>query len=64
VNDFMKLPVESRRRVFEEASARLGPPPASMEKDYWVFLALDGLFSDPSLSPRLTFKGGTSLSKA
>ena len=63
MNQFMELPEDSRRQVFEEASARLGPPPSSMEKDYWVFLALEALFSQPALRARLTFKGGTSLSK-
>jgi hypothetical protein len=63
VNGFMELPGDSRRQVFEEASARLGLPSFSMEKDYWVFLVLDALFSNPGLGPCLTFKGGTSLSK-
>ena len=63
MNGFMALSKERRRGIFEEASARLKLPSASIEKDYWVFLALDGLFSEPSLYPRLTFKGGTSLSK-
>ena len=63
MNQFMELPEDSRRQVFEEASAQLGPPPPSMEKDYWVFLTLEALFSQPALRARLTFKGGTSLSK-
>lgn len=34
-----------------------------LEKDYWVVWVLDRLFSMPELTPHLTFKGGTSLSK-
>jgi hypothetical protein len=63
MNGFADLSRESQRRAFEEASARLGLPPVSIEKDYWVFLVLEALFSSPVLEPRLTFKGGTSLSK-
>ena len=34
-----------------------------MEKDFWVCWTLRELFSLPDIGPRLTFKGGTSLSK-
>jgi len=64
MNDFMSLPDSSRQQIFEETSARLGLPPTSVEKDYWVVLVLHALFSSPDFSSRLTFKGGTSLSKA
>ena len=35
-----------------------------MEKDFWVCWTLRELFSLPDIGPQLTFKGGTSLSKA
>jgi len=41
----------------------LGLPPHSIEKDYWVSIILNALFSIPELKTRLTFKGGTSLAK-
>jgi hypothetical protein len=63
VSSFGALPEESRRRAFTEVGARLGIPPLSIEKDYWVCFVLNGLFSIPELEERLTFKGGTSLSK-
>lgn len=37
---------------------------ASVEKDFWVCWTLRELFTLPGIGPRLTFKGGTSLSKA
>ena len=35
-----------------------------VEKDFWVCYVLEHIFSDESLSQKLRFKGGTSLSKA
>ena len=35
-----------------------------LEKDLWVVWCLQALFSDPTLAAQLSFKGGTSLSKA
>ncbi len=37
---------------------------ASVDKDFWVCWTLRALFSLPGVAPWLTFKGGTSLSKA
>ena len=53
-----------RRLVFEAAAANLGTTPAVVEKDFWVCYVLDHLFHRCPLSNALTFKGGTSLSKA
>lgn len=53
-----------RRLVFEAAAASLGMTPAIVEKDFWVCYVLDHLFHRCPLSSALTFKGGTSLSKA
>ncbi len=55
---------DERRLIFETAAARLGITPAVIEKDFWVCYTLDHLFHRCSLSSVLTFKGGTSLSKA
>lgn len=53
-----------RREVCEEAQARMRLRAASVEKDFWVCWTLRELFNLPDIGPRLTFKGGTSLSKA
>lgn len=53
-----------RRLVFEAAAVHLGTTPAVVEKDFWVCYTLEHLFHRCTLSELLTFKGGTSLSKA
>lgn len=64
MSDFWLMDVKQRRTAFEQASARKGWVGSSIEKDYWVYFALKHLFGMPELSDHLTFKGGTSLSKA
>ena len=61
---FIDLSMARRREVCEEAQARMRLRAASVEKDFWVCWTLRELFSLPDIGPRLTFKGGTSLSKA
>jgi len=53
-----------QKSLIEETAARLGLPPASVEKDWWVCVVLEALYGDSALHSLLTFKGGTSLSKA
>jgi len=60
---FLHLPAERRRLLCAEAQTRLGLPPASIEKDFWVCWTLHELFRLPVWGEQLTFKGGTSLSK-
>jgi hypothetical protein len=56
---------EDRRDLFLATAARMGTPVQNVEKDFWVCWVLDALFNGlPEGSPRLLFKGGTSLSKA
>ena len=51
--------------LFAETAARLGTAVQNVEKDFWVCWTLDALFNGLEAgSPRLLFKGGTSLSKA
>jgi hypothetical protein len=64
MNQFLHLTLERRRILFDEAQARLGLRAASIEKDFWVCWILRELFSLPECGSQLTFKGGTSLSKA
>jgi hypothetical protein len=53
----------ARAEVFAETADRKGLPEAIIEKDFWVCWVLKQLFSIETLSGRLLFKGGTSLSK-
>lgn len=50
--------------TLEQTAARKGWVASSVEKDFWVCWILRHLFAMPELAGRLTFKGGTSLSKA
>jgi hypothetical protein len=56
---------DERRELFLTTAQRLGTAVQNVEKDFWVCWTLDALFSGlPEDSPRLLFKGGTSLSKS
>lgn len=60
---FLALGIDDQREVLELARGRTGRPAHLLEKDVWVVWTLQALFSSP-LASDLTFKGGTSLSKA
>lgn len=64
MNRFLQLPTDDRARAFEQTATRRGLSPGSVEKDFWVCLMLRELFALPQYGDHLTFKGGTSLSKA
>ena len=55
---------DDRRVLFRNTADKLGLPDAIVEKDFWVCLTLDYLFNDSPWKDNITFKGGTSLSKA
>jgi predicted nucleotidyltransferase component of viral defense system len=61
---FLDLSSSDRRLTIAQSAARKGWTASSVEKDFWVSWALRQLFAMPGLAPHLTFKGGTSLSKA
>lgn len=61
---FVALAPAQRRRLCEQAGDKLGLEAPSIEKDFWVCWVLRELFTLAEFGPRLTFKGGTSLSKA
>jgi hypothetical protein len=61
---FLRMPAEDQRAAYEQAESSTRLPAASIEKDLWVCWALRELFALPEIGPHLTFKGGTSLSKA
>ena len=54
---------KDQAEALEVASGRSGRPAHLLEKDIWVVWALSVIYASP-LAPTLTFKGGTSLSKA
>lgn len=59
-----KLPDNDRRELFRNTAAKMGLNDAIIEKDFWVCLTLDYLFHRSPWKRVITFKGGTSLSKA
>src|SRR3989304_9563695 len=63
MDSFIKRTADEQRLYFEQAQSRLGLPPASIEKDFWVCWTLWKLFNLPEWGKNLVFKGGTSLSK-
>lgn len=60
---FFALSTLDKQEALEFAAARTGRPAHLLEKDIWVVTALSFLFESP-FATDLTFKGGTSLSKA
>lgn len=64
MNAFLQLPAERRRLAFQQVDEALGLQAFSVEKDFWVCWILRELFTMPAVGEHLTFKGGTSLSKA
>ena len=64
MNTFLKLPATDRRLAFQQVESQLGLQAVSVEKDFWVCWTLRTLFAMPGVGDHLTFKGGTSLSKA
>lgn len=62
MNNYFQLSIEDKQRVLQQASARLGLPPQAIEKDLWVTVILQIVFT-LSFADKIIFKGGTSLSK-
>jgi len=60
---YFQLSTGDKRDLLEMAAERSGRPPHLLEKDVWIVWALSVLFNS-EWGPSLTFKGGTSLSKA
>jgi len=62
---FLSLPEQDLRDVYAGSANRLDTLPSYVEKDLWVCVVLDTLYNGLHYgSPKLLFKGGTSLSKA
>jgi hypothetical protein len=66
MNTFIKLSSDERNLYCRQAAEKLESPlPAAViEKDFWVCWILFLLNDIPELNGNITFKGGTSLSKA
>ena len=60
---FLKLSQKDQRDVLEIVREKTDRPTQLLEKDVWVVWTLGAIF-DSTLAADLTFKGGTSLSKA
>lgn len=64
MDDFARRADDDRLAFINEAAARRDVTPIIIEKDFWVCWTLRRLMSVPVLAENITFKGGTSLSKA
>ena len=64
MNAFLQIPEQRRLLAFQQVDAAMGLQAVSVEKDFWVCWTLRELFRLPGVGEHLTFKGGTSLSKA
>ncbi len=64
MQEFLKLSQEDQKLAIEQTAAHKGWAASSVEKDFWVCWTLKQVFAMPELAGCLTFKGGTSLSKA
>lgn len=62
MNDFLALSPAQRKSVFESVARNVPLPANALEKDFWVSILLQVLFSLP-MAKNFVFKGGTSLSK-
>ncbi len=60
---WFSLSRQDQSEALEVAADRTGRPAHLLEKDIWVVYVLSAIYSSP-LAKKLTFKGGTSLSKA
>jgi hypothetical protein len=64
MDSFARKPEAERQSIFEETANRMDVSTMVIEKDFWVCWTLKRLFAHSEIAPWLTFKGGTSLSKA
>ncbi len=59
-----RLSDNDKRILFRNTVDEMGLSEAIVEKDFWVCFTLDYLFHRSPWKDSVTFKGGTSLSKA
>lgn len=61
--NFFKISVSDQKEILQVMANKLGKTDQILEKDIWICLTLEKLFSMPK-PLNMVFKGGTSLSKA
>lgn len=64
MRNIARLSENDRRELFRNTADKMGLNDAIVEKDFWVCFTLDYLFRRCPWRNSITFKGGTSLSKA
>lgn len=64
MRNIARLSDNDRRELFRNTADKMGLNDAIVEKDFWVCFTLDYLFHRSPWKESITFKGGTSLSKA
>jgi predicted nucleotidyltransferase component of viral defense system len=64
MDEFARRPAEDRRAYIDESATRRDLTAIIIEKDFWVCWTLRRLTAPAELAGHMTFKGGTSLSKA
>ena len=64
MRNIARLSDNDRRELFRNTADKMGLNDAIVEKDFWVCFTLDYLFHRSLWKESITFKGGTSLSKA
>ena len=62
LSEWLKLPDETKLRIFTETGRNRGLLPFAVEKDWWVVHTLAVIYN-MNCAGSLVFKGGTSLSK-
>ncbi|MGB0879128.1 MAG: nucleotidyl transferase AbiEii/AbiGii toxin family protein [Polaribacter sp.] len=60
---WFNLAENDRKEIINQVSAKTGLLPTAIEKDWWVMIALNAIYSS-EYAKHLVFKGGTSLSKS
>jgi hypothetical protein len=63
MNNWIELTEKEKIEILDKVALTTGLPVESIEKDWWVTMALQALFSC-ECADHIVFKGGTSLSKA
>lgn len=64
MRNIAQLSESERSELFRNTASKMGLNDAIVEKDFWVCYTLDYLFHRCQWKKSITFKGGTSLSKA
>ena len=64
ITQYTHFSPQERRELIGESATRMGVEPIIVEKDVWVSMALELIFTSPEMKNHFIFKGGTSLSKA